>query len=90
MGQEVLSIGALDAPAEEVFGQIAEVVVDSIGNIYVLDDLNHVLRVFGPEGRLITAIGRQGNGPGEFDAELAAFIDGDGIARQGLIRYETT
>jgi len=38
---------------------------DSQGNIYVTDfDANHI-KVFGPDGKFRTTIGRQGQGPGD-------------------------
>lgn len=39
--------------------------LDSAGNAYVLDDGNHRIQVFGPDGDYLRTIGRQGQGPGE-------------------------
>lgn len=92
LGQEVLSIGALEAPPEEVFGRIADVVVDSGGHIYVLDELYHDLRVFDDRGRFLAATGRHGKGPGEFDQELSAFVDQTGavqVADGGNLRISS-
>ncbi len=52
---------------EEVFfGTIAECLNDSDGNIYLLDGQLSEIHVFDPDGELLRTIGRQGEGPGEF------------------------
>lgn len=40
--------------------------VDGAGRIYVADDKPTVIKVFGPDGRFLHTIGREGEGPGEF------------------------
>ncbi len=61
-------IGALEAPAEEVFGTIADVDVDAEGRVYVLDSRFNQVRIFSPSGTLIEAVGRPGAGPGDLRA----------------------
>ena len=61
-----LRIGVLDGPKELVFGEIADLAVDRGGNIYVLDDKFHEVKVFSPEGVHRFTFGREGRGPGEF------------------------
>lgn len=52
---------------EEVFfGTIAECLNDGDGNIYLLDGQLSEIHVFDPDGELLRTIGRQGEGPGEF------------------------
>jgi hypothetical protein len=52
---------------EEVFfGTIAEFLHDADGNIYLLDGQLSEIQVFDPQGELLRTIGRQGEGPGEF------------------------
>jgi hypothetical protein len=52
---------------EEIFfGTIAEFLNDDQGNIYLLDGQLSEIQVFDPAGELLRTIGRQGEGPGEF------------------------
>jgi len=52
---------------EEIFfGTIAEFLHDADGNIYLLDGQLSEIQVFDPRGNLLRTIGRQGEGPGEF------------------------
>ena len=48
------------------FGTIAEFLHDDAGNIYLLDGQLSEIQVFDPNGELLRTIGRQGEGPGEF------------------------
>lgn len=73
----VLGIGAMDGPAERVFGQIADAATDGQGRLVVLDARYHQLRLYDRRGRFIAAAGRPGAGPGEFQAPAALALDGD-------------
>lgn len=63
--REVLHIGSLDGP-HDGFGQIADVALDRNGRVYVADDANHRVAVFGRDGAFVANVGREGAGPGEF------------------------
>src|SRR3954470_11242948 len=63
--REVLHIGSLDGP-HDGFGPIADVTLDRNGRVYVADDANHRVAVFGRDGAFVATIGREGAGPGEF------------------------
>jgi hypothetical protein len=54
--------------------------MDADGRCYVMDVGNRRVAVFGPDGRFERAIGRRGEGPGEFDSPLL-FLSGleDGV-----------
>jgi len=56
--------GAEGTPAE--LGDPRSVAVDDAGRIYIVDNKPASIKVFGPDGRLIRSIGREGEGPGEF------------------------
>lgn len=73
-----LSLGAMDTPPEQVFGEISDVESDSAGRIYVLDSQGGAVRIFGPSGAFLTEIGRFGDGPGEFAAPSSLAILDDG------------
>jgi hypothetical protein len=52
---------------EEIFfGTIAEFLHDAEGNIYLLDGQLSEIQVFDQAGELLRTVGRQGEGPGEF------------------------
>lgn len=63
---EVWRIGALDGPPERVFGRIGSIAVDASGRVFVVDVLNNVVRMYGPDGKHLASSGREGDGPGEF------------------------
>ncbi len=52
--------------------------LDAQGRLYVLDTGNHRVQVFGPDGKYIKTIGRQGQGPGEFFMPNAMDFDANG------------
>lgn len=58
--------GTNEGSGPAFLGDIRGVAVDSAGTVYVLDDENHRLVAFTPDGRVHWAAGRQGKGPGEF------------------------
>ncbi len=61
-----------------LFGVIAQITSDDSGNVYVLDaQLNQVV-VFSPEGEYVRVIGREGEGPGEFQRPSDLFLTADG------------
>ena len=63
---EVWRAGGLDAPEWAQFTRPGEVAFDGSGNLYVVDGAAlHIVKV-GPDGSLVTTIGRAGEGPGEF------------------------
>lgn len=52
-----------------ILGRVNHIALDSKGNIYILDSKNYQIKVFSPAGRYVNAIGRRGQGPGEFPEE---------------------
>ncbi len=69
-------IGALEAPAEEVFGRLDLPVVAHDGSLLLLDiDANRV-SWFSDDGRHLGSTGRRGRGPGELRGPRAAAATG--------------
>lgn len=66
---EDLRIGSVDDP-DRGFSRIDGVEVGPDGRIYVLDGQDQQIRVFDDTGRPLRAIGRRGDGPGEFTRAL--------------------
>jgi len=71
------SLGTADGAPETVLGRIRDVIVDSTGRIFVLDDSFLMVRVFSAAGRPEFTIGQQGGGPLDFRFPLAGWIEND-------------
>jgi hypothetical protein len=69
-------IGSVDDP-DVGFSRIAGAEVDRDGNLFVLEALDHQIRVYTPGGDLMRRIGRRGSGPGEFDSPPLYEVHGD-------------
>ena len=64
---EVYRAGGVDAPDWALFTRPGPLGFDASGNLHILDaGAPHVV-VIGPDGRLVRTVGREGEGPGEFD-----------------------
>jgi hypothetical protein len=67
-------------PSEKwFFTRIAEIAVDSRGQVFVLDDLECKIHVFNAAGTRIRTLGRKGAGPGEFDRPRRLQVLGDTV-----------
>jgi hypothetical protein len=69
-------IGSVDDP-DVGFSRIAGVKVDRDGNLFVLEALDHQIRVYTAGGDLVRRLGRRGSGPGEFDSPPLYGVKGD-------------
>ena len=78
-----VSIGELDGPEEYLFGWIFSIAVDDDLNVYVFDYQAQHVGVFDAEGNHVETLGREGEGPGEFNrAEgIAMLPDGRLVVR---------
>ena len=79
---EVWRVGGEDS--EHIFGTIQTVQVDPMGNIYVLDSQLAQVVVLSPDGAGVSAIGRTGEGPGEYRSAIdLCFLSGNelGVAQ---------
>ncbi|MEE8378223.1 MAG: NHL repeat-containing protein [Candidatus Aminicenantaceae bacterium] len=75
----IKTIGEMDSLDDAViFFMPTDIAFDSQGNIYILDSGNHRIQKFSPEGKYIATIGRQGQGPGEFQYPQSLSIDSEG------------
>ncbi|MDT8341144.1 MAG: hypothetical protein RQ751_06495, partial [Longimicrobiales bacterium] len=63
-----LRIGAVEGPAEEIFGDVRGVEADRDGAIYVLDHQAAEIRTFGADGAFLRTVASRGEGPGELTA----------------------
>ncbi len=76
--EPVLSIGAIDGPAEVLFGRIASVAVDGAGNLIVADAQMGEIRIFDASGAHLQTIETPGEGPGQFRGLADAWPATDG------------
>jgi hypothetical protein len=61
-------IGKSDGQEEYLFVYISDVAVNGKGELYIADRQLNEVRKFDQEGRYLLAIGRKGQGPGEFQS----------------------
>jgi len=61
-----LTIGGEGEAGDAVLNRPFDLRVDGAGNIFVLDWGDVGFKVFAPDGRLLRAFGKEGQGPGEF------------------------
>ena len=74
--EKIRSIGDIEAANEEVaFYMPLDMALDAEGNLYVLDTGNHRIQKFSPDGTYLATLGRQGQGPGEFNFPGSLDID---------------
>jgi len=75
--KEELSFGGDEEPKEAVLYRPRGILVDENDLIYISDYQDAMIKVFDPQGKFVRAIGRKGQGPGEFQAMTAMdFVPG--------------
>lgn len=72
------SIGIEMGDSAYVFGAIADVSILPDGNLILLDGTYCNMRIFSPDGQLISTIGNRGEGPGELIHPFNLYNWGDG------------
>jgi len=72
--EEDLSIGRED-DENYMFYRVRDFEVDDQGNIYVADMANYRIQKFDKDGKYLQTIGRQGQGPGEFEQPTMVRVD---------------
>lgn len=65
-------------PAQPL-GRMGGIDVDAEGRVYVADAMENAIRVFLPSGELLTTLGQQGEGPGEFSRLTDVFVTGSSV-----------
>lgn len=76
----IKTYGEMESEDDNVIFYIpADIAFDTKGNVYVLDSGNHRIQKFAPDGKYLATIGRQGQGPGEFEYPQSLAIDSGGF-----------
>jgi 6-bladed beta-propeller len=76
--EEDLRIGALAETGPDMFGSITDFAVDRLGRVWVFEGQAQEIRVFDGDGRYVRTVGRQGEGPGEFNRVIGMDWGTDG------------
>ena len=64
---EELRIGTLDGPEVYTFGSVSGVAIGPTQSVYIGDGQAPAIRQYGEDGSWIADVGRQGQGPGEYN-----------------------
>ena len=75
---EEVRIGLLEGPPEYLFGQVSGLAALADGSIWVGDDHLHAIRRYAADGAYQGQVGREGEGPGEFDTPTTIRVLSDG------------
>ncbi len=75
---EELTVGLSNNP-DESFADVSYLAVDAEGKIYCLDIKDQKIKVFDKNGKFLLAIGKQGQGPGEFGLAVGIQITRDNL-----------
>ncbi len=73
--QEDLTIGVADGDSNYTFNYLYDIAVDTKNNIYVLDMMDYLVRVYDQHGKFLFSFGRKGQGPGEFVEPSSIYTD---------------
>ncbi len=76
----LFSIGAVVGDGPDAFGRVVSVVSHRDGRIYVADEIANRVQVFDAAGRFERSLGREGEGPGEFNRLYSLAWLGDTLA----------
>jgi hypothetical protein len=76
--EELWRLGGDTDDEDEFFGVIVQILADDDGNVYLLDRQLAEVKIFSEDGEFIRSIGREGEGPGEFNFPNAMFFTADG------------
>ena len=76
--EEVWRLGGYDEEAP-LLGLVSGAALDGDGNLYVVDNQLAQVLVLGPDGGLVTTLGREGDGPGELRNPHSVFLCERGV-----------
>jgi hypothetical protein len=72
---EEMVIGVLEGAEEYQFGRVSDLALDAHGGLYIFDGQAPALRYYDSRGRFLRQLGREGQGPGEYqNASLGVVV----------------
>ncbi len=74
----VWTVGADEGESWEMLSNVVAMGFDRTDQLFVLDQGNHRVLVFDARGRFVRQFGKQGGGPGEFQAPMGLLVLNDG------------
>ncbi len=86
----LLEITDDDPGGEVLLGAAEHVTRLADGGVLVSDRGLHALRFFGPDGRFVRAVGRQGSGPGEFEYIRVVYRCSDSLFVEDIVARRVT
>ncbi len=72
-----LVLGSDESDENTLFHEARRMLVDPAGNMYVMDAGNFRIQKFDPQGHHLLTIGKQGQGPGEFENLPSVYVSPD-------------
>lgn len=72
------TVGSVMGDSWDTFGSVWAVGFDEEANLHILDGQAARILVVGPDGSLVRTVGRQGEGPGEFNRPTELIVAHDG------------
>jgi len=88
--EEIVRIGEVEGDEPYVFERIRDVHIDADGRIFILDGRAKQIRIFDSSGIHIRTVGRQGEGPREFQMPIGMAWSPDGnlwVVDVGINRF---
>lgn len=73
----ILAIDDSSMPKDTLFESVIDVVTDNNGNVYACDYKANNIKKFDSSGKFLKTIGRQGQGPGEFNNPSKIVVSND-------------
>lgn len=70
----VFKIGKLEGDNRYILGKVIDVAIDKNRNFYICDYIDKCIKIYNQEGYFVKQIGRTGQGPGEFLANIKVAI----------------
>jgi streptogramin lyase len=68
--------GGIEAGSDESsLGNISDIALDSVGNVYITDTSNNQIHKYAPDGQKLESWGSKGSGAGAFNALRAVAVD---------------
>ncbi|MDH5271152.1 MAG: 6-bladed beta-propeller, partial [Candidatus Krumholzibacteria bacterium] len=74
---ELWRLGGDTDDEDEFFGVISDIDIYANGDVYLLDSQLNEVKVYSKDGEFLRAMGREGEGPGEFRGPVAMYFTGD-------------